>query len=344
MAKNLSIQSITSGPRQSNFEIARLVAMFMVLMVHANFMSLGSPTPSDISQNFFPSFIRISLEELSLYGVNVFIMISGWFTIKTTVRGLSALLFQVFYFGIGILAVLSLLGIEQLSFGRLYQILLLHKSGWFVESYVILYLLAPVINKFCEYASEKDLRNVVISYLIFLMIYGWIDWSGQIGRGYSALSFIGIYLLARYARNYMKISYGFKLFLGCWILNSIITVIILYFKLPIIINSYDNPFIIIGALGLIFYFGNLKVATSKVINYIAKSTFAVYLFHIYPEIMDRFMIICKNLYLENSGIICLIKMTVFLLIVYIASIIFDAPRRLLWNGILKLFSGSPKAI
>lgn len=344
MAKNLSIQSITSGPRQSNFEIARLVAMFMVLMVHANFMSINTPDPEEISHDFLSSFTRISLEAFSLFGVNVFIMISGWFTIKVSIKGLSSLLFQVFYFGIGILIALSLIGVEQFTPGRIYQILLLHKSGWFVESYVILYLLAPVINKFCANASPKEYRNVLLSYFGLLIVYGYIDWSQQIGFGFSALSFVGIYLLAQYARKYMKHTHGGKIFFICWITNSILSTVVIRYNLPLPIKSYDNPFIIIGALGLIFYFGNLKVATSKVINYIAKSTFAVYLFHIYPDILDRFTEICKSLYTDNSGVICLIKMTVLLLTVYIASIILDAPRRLLWNGILKLFSGSPKAL
>ena len=33
----MAIQSITAGPRQSNFEVLRIIAMTMVLMVHANF-------------------------------------------------------------------------------------------------------------------------------------------------------------------------------------------------------------------------------------------------------------------------------------------------------------------
>ncbi|WP_302614773.1 acyltransferase family protein [uncultured Bacteroides sp.] len=331
----MAIQSITAGPRQSNFEILRMIAMFLVLLVHANFLSIGAPSSQDICDNFIPSETRLLFQTVSLYGVNVFILISGWFSIKASIKGLSYLLFQVYYFGIIILGALTVMGLEQITIGRLYQIVLLHKSGWFVISYVILYLLAPVLNKFSEYASKKEFTAVLLSYFAMLVVYGYIDWSQEIGRGYSALSMVGIYLLGRYARKYIKFSHGFLLFVGCTLVNTLITTLVIIFDLPLIVNSYDNPFVILGALGLILYFSNIHIKTSKPINYIARSTFAVYLLHIYPEVLDWFCEICKQLFTESTGPMCLIKMGAFLLFVYAISIILDGPRRLIWKYGLK---------
>lgn len=36
------ITSITAGPRQSNFELLRILAMFLVLVVHSDFWSIGA--------------------------------------------------------------------------------------------------------------------------------------------------------------------------------------------------------------------------------------------------------------------------------------------------------------
>ena len=329
----MAIQAITSGPRQSNFEVLRIVAMFLVLMVHANFMSIGSPTAQEIRSNLLPSATRATLEAISLFGVNVFVMISGWFSIKTSIKGLSGLLFQTLYFGIVILSCLSIMGQDQFSIGRIYQIALLHKSGWFVMSYLILYLLAPVLNMFSEYASKKEFLNFLISYFAMLIIWGHLDWAPDIGMGYGAISMAGIYLLARYARKYININYGGWLFLICWTLNSALYLLVLEYNIPIVVKSYDNPLIILGALGLIFYFSHLKINTSRIINYIAKSTFAVYLFHIYPDVLDWFCMICKGLYLDTNGVLCLLKMSLFLICIYVSSIILDAPRRLIWLGI-----------
>lgn len=327
----MAIQSIASGPRKSNFEILRMIAMFFVLCVHANFMSIGAPSAQAISDDFIPSVTRLFIQTVSLYGVNIFILISGWFSIKASVRSLSYLLFQVYYFGIIILGALTVSGVEQFTIGRLYQIILLHKSGWFVISYVILYLLSPVLNKFCEYATKKEFKAVLVSYFIMLFIYGYIDWSQEIGRGYSALSMVGIYLLGRYARKYIEFGHGGWLFIACTVLNTVLTTAVIRFDLPLICNSYDNPFVVLGALGLVVWFSKLRISTSGIINYIARSTFAVYLLHIYPEVLDWFCETCKEIFLSSDGIVCLVRMGAFLLCIYSASIILDAPRRLIWN-------------
>lgn len=334
----MAIQSITTGPRQSNFEVLRMIAMFLVLMVHANFMSIHAPTADEISNDLISSATRAALESISLLGVNIFVMISGWFSIKATVKGLSGLLFQVFYFGVIILLYLTLIGRESFTIGRIYQIVLLHKSGWFVMSYLILYLLAPVLNKFSEHASRKEFRSVLVSYFAMLIIWGCLDWSDEIGMGYSALSMVGIYLLARYARRYIDIRFGGRLFFICWGLNTVLYLVVLKWSVPIVVKSYDNPLIILGAFGLFYYFRNVNVPTSKVINYIARSTFAVYLLHIYPDVLDWFCGVCNSLYMASEGVVCLLKMAAFLFCIYSLSIILDAPRRLIWDGVWRLIS------
>ena len=45
--------------RCSNFELLRIVAMFLVFAVHANFLALGQPTASEVSQSLISSFCRI---------------------------------------------------------------------------------------------------------------------------------------------------------------------------------------------------------------------------------------------------------------------------------------------
>ncbi len=328
----MAIQSITAGPRQSNFEVLRIIAMTMVLMVHANFLSIGAPTAEEIGDNFLGSLSRVGFETLSLFCVNLFIMISGWFTIRPSVKGLCGFLFQVFYFATGIYIVLIAVGKEPFSFGRLYQIFILNKSGWFVISYVILYLLSPLLNKFIEHASQKEFNRFLIPYLTLLVFFGWVNYSVEIGKGFSALSFVGMYLLSAYSRKYMSRRHGGTLFLISWILNTCLALAELRFKIIFPINCYDNPLVISGALGLVWYFGNLRINTSRVINYVAKSTFAIYLLHIYPDLFELFKQTCKAIYIEYGGIAYFARITLFLLAVFCASITADIPRRLIWNA------------
>lgn len=74
-------------PRQSNIELLRIVAMLFVLILHADYMALKAPTLAEITGAPFQSALPIFAETASIVAVNVFVMISGWFGLRATVRG-----------------------------------------------------------------------------------------------------------------------------------------------------------------------------------------------------------------------------------------------------------------
>lgn len=63
--------------RQSNVELLRIIAMFLILLVHADFYSLGEPSYTDITSESLDTFLRIFFEVISIPAVNIFVMISG---------------------------------------------------------------------------------------------------------------------------------------------------------------------------------------------------------------------------------------------------------------------------
>lgn len=83
--------------RQSNIEQLRIIAMLLVVFVHANYFSLGTVSQSEILRDPYTSLIRIFLEQICIVGVNVFVLISGWFGIRPTLRG-GQILYSKFYF------------------------------------------------------------------------------------------------------------------------------------------------------------------------------------------------------------------------------------------------------
>lgn len=87
--------------RLSNFELLRLISMFMVLIVHSNFQALGTPTSTDLLQTPTISTLRIILQSLTLVCVNIFILISGWFGIRFSYKGTLQLLFQTLFSYLG---------------------------------------------------------------------------------------------------------------------------------------------------------------------------------------------------------------------------------------------------
>ena len=82
--------------RESNIELLRIVAMLLVLFLHANYFSLGKVESIDIQSDLFGSFVKSFTEALCIICVNVFVLISGWFGIRPTLKGAMSLLFQVF--------------------------------------------------------------------------------------------------------------------------------------------------------------------------------------------------------------------------------------------------------
>ena len=150
----MAISSITTGPRQSNFELLRLVAMFLVLVVHADFSSLGEPSLRDFQSDIVGSTLRVFIESLSIVCVNVFILISGWFGIRQSLKSFCNFLFQCFFFLGGTYTCLVVLNRTPLNLSGLLTCFGL--NNWFIMSYLGLFILAPIINPFLDTCGKKS--------------------------------------------------------------------------------------------------------------------------------------------------------------------------------------------
>jgi len=73
---------------------------------------------------------------------------------------------------------------------------------WFAKAYIILYIFAPVLNAFAENCDKRQLEIFLVSFYIVQTLLGFILNTGGFFSGYSAWSFMGLYLLARYMRIY----------------------------------------------------------------------------------------------------------------------------------------------
>ena len=68
--------------RDSNIELLRVVAMFLVLIDHSGYMSINPPTNEEVFSAPMLSMARHCSQSFSSICVNVFVLISGWFGIK----------------------------------------------------------------------------------------------------------------------------------------------------------------------------------------------------------------------------------------------------------------------
>lgn len=334
-----------TSQRESNFELLRLVAMMLVLLVHANYLSIGNVSQAELHATPLSGIVRIVCEQLCIVSVNLFILISGWFGIRPTVKKVASMLFQVLFIGLVSTEVCRLIGgdVPSADLGRL---LYFGANYWFVPAYLILFCLSPILNAYCEKASRRDFTLLLVSFFVLEMIFGWLNFdAGHYGRGYSALSFIGLYLLAQYIRRhgqpFMSKLKSWHCLLSYLLFTAIPATIAfcgLYFKNKEFgATSYSSLFVVAASVSLMLLFAKLHFK-SRVVNWMASSAFAIYLTHQAPGMFDLYANLFKESYNTIPGVWFIPYALGVTAIIGFVSILLDKVRLVAWNGVLRLAS------
>lgn len=342
--------------RQSNMELLRIIAMFMILVIHANMIALQRPTSAELISNPIATTTRYFIESFGIMGVNIFVMLSGWFLIKTRAKSFYSLVFQVVVLWGGCFLVFLLIGKTKLTVNNLFEIIAFTRWDWFIKAYIVLMIIAPILNTFVNCSSEKQQRILILGFFLFSITYGWVGGANRFFvDGYGPLLFIGIYLLSQYAHHALEKDstpstvcrllsfdkkYDLLVFLTCVIINTTMGLYGLYMGKHIygIVYAYTNPVTIIAALYLLLFFSKLKIEYNKIVNMLAAGSFAVYLLHSQVDIRPFFNKSVQFLYSSYNSISCVVMILVFLVLVYIASVAIDLPRLWMWNKLSEKYN------
>src|SRR5574344_1877581 len=101
--------------RQSNIELLRILAIIMITLHHFSlYLGLYNNSNLGMEKNIF----GIVLFSLGKIGVNIFIIISGYFLIdsKSNIKKIIKLWLEVLFYSVSILIIGELLHINTLSF------------------------------------------------------------------------------------------------------------------------------------------------------------------------------------------------------------------------------------
>ena len=321
--------------RSSNIELLRILAMLMVVNLHTSFMpeelSLDTLTPV-IGLDFFR-------ESTSISSVNLFVLISGYFSIKWKYKSFASLIFQVFFWVFLIYGLLLVVGIIDFNLKDfIFRINCLATAYWFVTAYIGLYLLAPIFNGFAEASviggGKKLLQFIALFYLLqfYYQPFGNLNFT----NGYTILSLSGVYMLGRYIRlTDLSLSRS-KTLWGILITTLFITLSAI---MGVFIGKnlfiYNNPFVVAQTVFIFLYFKGLNIQ-SKVINYCASSALAIYLFHMHPDIKQHFYAYAQSLY-TYSIFMHFIMLIVIFVIVFAFAIIVDKVRLRLFEFLYTKF-------
>ena len=325
--------------RESNMELLRVVCMLLVLIVHADYLSLGGPTPADCHSSQGESFIKIAVYSLSTVCVNCFVLLSGWYGIRPKLRRFCDLLSQVLF-----ICGLSLCGYLALSHSRpdledIKSLLLLTDDLWFVRSYIVLYLFAPALNAFSSWASKRQFALTLTGLFLAQTLFGWqqvvVAW---FDGGYSPLSLMLLYLLAQYIRRYGRrlsrisawqyaLAYG-----GLTLTGALINFASLYYGIGegMAWLSYISPIVILNSVALLLFFTRLSFR-SRWVNWVASSCFAVYLLHCTRHVLDVYCDTVRGFYGDGQ----LWGIAVMIVGVYVVAVLVDKVRMRVFKFIVE---------
>lgn len=294
----------TARPRLSHIELLRIIAMLMVLVLHAAYESLGYPSPQRLQSDPAGWAGIIFTGQTCICCVDVFVLITGWFGTHFKAAGLRRIVYQVCFTAFVICA--AVWAIEGKRPGSWGEMAATCTGYWFINSYLLLYIFSPVLNAFAEHAERTEMKRFLIVFFLFCIPLSFVF--RDLNRGFSALSFFGLYLWGRYLRLYLSAEWQqvrarvfliiFAVSVGC-MTAAFWTYV--YFRctflpsFPSFMTAYTNPFVLLNATCLLLFFSRLRF-TCRTVNFLAAGSLAAYLTHQHPYVRQHYLTLIRSLH------------------------------------------------
>lgn len=301
--------------RQVNFEYLRCFSMFLIVLGHYFGNVSGN---ADFAMNSPSWFLYYLINSIEGIGVNLFIIISGYFLLDSrfSVKKIVNMVFQVFTYSVGIYLIMALIthkfGIKDFAY---YCVPIFSRKYWFATEYVRFYLIFPILNLLIRRLTEKQHRYISCLLIFMNSIYPTImEMDARLKyMGNWSLWFITLYFVVTYLKLYPPKINTKMLWLG-WGLSALamfvskvlidnVTMKLLGRTVGSDLLSHNNAiFMMIAALCCFMLFARMKVNEkcwfSKFIMMISPLTFGVYLFHEHTALKGGLYAGIHNLFMQ----------------------------------------------
>lgn len=293
--------NVAEHKRMANYELLRVLAMIMVVVMHFlahsnSLLEIDAPAGG----------VRILgslLESFCLVAVNVYVLISGYFGVKGAFRTgkVASLFVQIWSYALVVPFILTLLGIPTVAssmgvYGLIQYLFPIETEHyWFATSYFILYLLSPILNTAARNLSKRQLQITLGGLLILLCVIKSISpFAFAFDRyGYDLPWFICVYLWAAYLGLYgcdLAEKRGWLVYVGSALAGFGVNVSMYflsrrwdsfryYFTVP---YHYNYIFCFTGAVGLFYGFSRIRIREgifADAVRRLGSLCFGVYLLH-----------------------------------------------------------------
>ena len=338
-----------SKTRLSNIELLRILSMFMIVLSHFAFHGFWRGGEERYEWVVNP-LNHIVLNECYIggVGVNLFVMISGYFLIgsqSVNIRKLFNLIGKVTFYSLLFYIVAIVFFDVNPNVKEIVNALLPWVySYWFVGAYLILYVLHPYINIVINTISEKRLR-----FLCFLLLSIWgipYTFLGTAFFGTEMTLFVTMYTIGAYFRKWGGGISKSNMLVALW------CSITLWLCIPIVAEFVRNSIPVFSthvtyflsrqsfiaiflSVSLFYYFAFiLKCNENPIINKISQTTFAIYLITDNYYVRDFIYKILFQVQSYSESSFLLIYLIVFSFVTFLSASILDMLVSRLGNSLI----------
>lgn len=326
-------------PRLANYELLRICAIIMISLMHGIKDAYGSLEPLN-------AVAHVAVNAIGNTGVTLFVLISGFFGLRLRPSKLFWLWSTIFFYSLLIFFVqYGLQEIPNIGQGETKALLkhlftactpITSKTWWFCTSYFIVFLLSPLFNKASQSMSKRQFQYLLAVMLVlfslsptFLIhsVSGAVD--GKCTENMILAYFLGRYI-AIYGMPHVIRAHAGKLLVGCL---TIIFIVNYFLFDPLFLSKDHSFFIILAALCIFYFFGQLNIASDRansMIRYAASYAFPYYLLNVFLiDLLDFQLAGLANslLFLPNFLLVQLEILGI--------TIVIDLVRRLLTDKMVK---------
>lgn len=277
--------------RDSKFELLRVLSMLMIIFQHA--LERSIPDWGMLKGEFsFNYCVAVSIGIWGQLGVMLFVMLSSWFMVDK--RGIRMkkvidLVLEVMTICIGMVIIFAIVHPESLNLKLIIKELVTPacKQYWFITTFLVFYLIMPLLQKTVSALSDTALRNTCVVLTLLIPVYNYLS----VNVGDSLADFSYIFIMAAYMKrnpqNWFK-----KHHRALLVIPPFITIALILYKLfaeqylgeGLLLKMFTmlrgRTFLLfLACVGIFYTFENMKSIYSNRINAIGGTMFGVYLIH-----------------------------------------------------------------
>lgn len=277
-----------------------LITIHHFIVLGLGLLNLNGPCDFNLVLSSQQIPYALTLNAFCICAVDCFVLISGYFGIRTTKKKFTTLLATLIFYVL-LLAVLPNLVIGNFKIAAYWSLFLSHTPYWFIVDYLFLMIFAPMLNIAFEKLDKRTINYFLIGLTLICCYFGYLQGHPANTNGYTIIQFIYMYCIGRWIKNNdfnISMAKSICLYVGSAIITATLSITLLNLGLGQDVwkcFNYNSPLVILNAVGVFMIFKNMNFE-NKMVNKYAESALAVYMVQSSPALYRIQYSAIQNLY------------------------------------------------